>query len=63
MSLVGILVALVLFGVVYWGATKIMDAFKIDDPIRTLVIVLIVIVGVLFILGQISGVGPKISLY
>lgn len=54
MSILGILVALVILCLVYWAATKLMDAFGIGDPIRTVVIVALVILGILWLVSQIA---------
>lgn len=50
-NLIMLLVALIVLGLIYWAAIKIMAAFGIGEPIHTLVIVLIVVVGVLYVLG------------
>lgn len=59
MPLIQVLVALVVLGLVYWAAVKIMAAFSIGEPIRTLVIVLLVIVGVFYILN-VFGLAPSL---
>ena len=56
MPIVSLLVALVLFCLVVWGARAIMSAFGLGDPLRTVVMVAIVVIGVLFIL-QFLGLG------
>lgn len=61
MSLIGLLVALVILGLLYWAATRIMAAFGIGEPIHTLVIVVLVIIAVLYLLGLV-GYGPGLAL-
>lgn len=61
MSLIGILVVLFLFALVYWAAVRLMAAFGIGDPIHTVVIVVLVILFVLVLLGQ-FGYGPGLRL-
>ncbi len=61
MSLLGILVLLVIFGLVWWAATRLMAAFGIGEPVHTIVVVVLVILFVLVLLGQL-GIGPGIRL-
>lgn len=64
MSLIGLLVALVILGLLYWAATRIIAAFgigEIGEPIHTLVIVVLVIIAVLYLLGLV-GYGPGLAL-
>lgn len=57
MSLVGLLVALLVFCVVVWAARSILAAFKIEDPLYTVVHVVLVIIGLFILLGYV-GVVP-----
>lgn len=52
MSLIGILVVLLVFAIIYWAATRLMAAFGIGDPVRTVVIVMLVVLFLLWLLGQ-----------
>ena len=61
MSLVGILVLLLVFGLIYWAATRLLAAFGIGDPVHTFVIVVLVLLFVLVLLGQ-FGYGPGLRL-
>lgn len=54
MSILGILIALVLLCLVYWAATRLMDAFGLGDPIRTVVLVVLVILGVLYVVNLVA---------
>ena len=62
MSLVGLLVALIVIGLVWWAITKILRAFGIGDPIATLVQVLFVIAVVLWLLSAVGVLGSVIRL-
>lgn len=55
MSLVGLLVVLIVFGLIWWAAHKLMGAFGIGDPIRTIVIVLLVVIFALYLLSTFTG--------
>lgn len=64
MSLVGLLVALILIGLVFWAVRAIAGAFGIPPPIVTVIYVVLVIVVVLWLLqsfGALSG-GPVLEL-
>lgn len=61
MSLLGLLIAIVIFGAFYWAATRLMKAFGIGDPIYTVIVVIIVLVGLLWLAGQ-FGYGPGLNL-
>jgi hypothetical protein len=56
MSLIGLLVVLIIACVVVWAAGKILTAFGIGDPIRTVVYVVIVLIVVLWAVAQLGGV-------
>ena len=62
MSLIGLLVALIVIGLVWWAVTAILRAFGIGDPIATLVRVVFVIVVVLWLISTVFGLGPTIRL-
>ncbi len=55
MSLLSLLVALLIFCVVVWAARALMAAFGIGDPIATVVYVVLVIIGLLWVLGALGG--------
>lgn len=56
MSIVGFLIVLFLGCLAYWAATRIMAAFGVGEPIRTVVIVALVVILVLWLL-QMAGFG------
>ncbi len=54
MSLIGILVALIVVGVLLWGINAILGVVPIPEPFKTIIWVIVVIVAVLSFV-QISG--------
>ena len=61
MSLLGLLVALIIIGVVFWAARKLIAAFAIPEPIATVVYVVLVLICLFWILQQL-GVAPGLRL-
>jgi hypothetical protein len=53
-TLIGILVAIIVIGVVIWGIWKILGVVPIPEPFKTIIWVIVVIVAVLAFV-QISG--------
>lgn len=49
------LLFLLVFCLIYWGVNKILAAFGVGDPIRTVVIVALVIIGVLALVYYLAG--------
>lgn len=56
MSLLGLLVVLLVVCVVLWAARALMGAFGVEDPIRTVIYVVIVILVLAWVL-QMVGLG------
>ncbi len=54
MSLIGILIALIVIGVLLWAINKVLAVVAIPDPFRTIIWVIVVVVAVLLFL-QMSG--------
>jgi predicted membrane channel-forming protein YqfA (hemolysin III family) len=54
MSLIGILVAIIVVGVLLWGIFKILAVVPIPEPFRTIIWVVVVIIAVLSFV-QIAG--------
>lgn len=53
-TLLGILVAIILIGIVVWGIWKVLTVIPIPEPFKTILWVLVVIIAV-FAFVQISG--------
>jgi hypothetical protein len=56
-SLIGLLVVLIIACVVIWATQRILAAFSVADPLRTVIYVVIVLV-ILFWLLAVFGVSP-----
>lgn len=54
MSLIGILVAIIIVGVLMWGIYKVLGVVPIPEPFKTIIWVIAVIVAVL-VFVQIAG--------
>lgn len=54
MSLIGILVALIVVGVLLWGINAILGVIAIPEPFKTIIWVVVVVIAVLSFI-QISG--------
>lgn len=54
MSLIGILVALIVIGVLLWGINKILSVIVVPEPFKTIIWVIVVIISV-FTFLDISG--------
>jgi hypothetical protein len=54
MSLIGILVAIIVVGVILWGCFKVLGVVPIPEPFKTIIWVIIVIIAVLTFV-QIAG--------
>lgn len=57
MSLLGLLIALLVFCVVVWAARSLLAAFGIGDPVATVIYVVLVIIGLFILLGY-TGIVP-----
>lgn len=64
MSIVSLLVALILVGLLFWAVRAIAAAFGIPQPIVTVVYVVLVIIVVLWLLQSLGGLsgGPILKL-
>ena len=54
--MIGLLVILIVGCVIFWAATKLMAAFGVGDPIRTVVLVVLVVLFVVWLLNAVGGV-------
>ncbi len=57
MNIISLLVALVVFCFLIWAALQLTSAFSIPDPIRTIILVIVVGIALLFLV-QMFGVFP-----
>ena len=53
-TLLGILIALIVIGVIVWGISKVLGVLPVPEPFKTILWVIVVIVAVLAFL-EISG--------
>jgi hypothetical protein len=53
-TLLGILVALIIIGVIVWGISKILSVVAVPEPFKTIIWVIVVIVAVIAF-AEISG--------
>jgi hypothetical protein len=61
MSLIGLLIVVLMFCLVYWCVMRLLTAFGVTDPITTVVQVVFVLIFVLWLVGQ-FGYGPGLRL-
>lgn len=57
MSLIGLLLAVLVLCVVIWGVRALLGAFSIQDPIRTVVIVIVALICLVWFLGFVGAPG------
>lgn len=62
MGLIGLLVAVLVLCVVIWAARALLAAFAVTDPIRTVVIVVVALICLLWFLS-LSGLAPGLRLH
>lgn len=55
MTIIGLLLALIVIGLLFWAVNAILRAFGVGDPIATLVRVLLVVLVVLWLIGSVFG--------
>jgi hypothetical protein len=63
MSLIGFLAALVVICLVWWALTSLMRAFKLEDPIATVVQVIFVVAVIVWLLSEVVGVIAPIRIH
>lgn len=51
MTLIGLLVLVIILGVAFWAVRALSAAFSIPEPIRTVILVLLVIVALIVVLN------------
>lgn len=63
MSLIALLVAVLVLCVVVWGTQRLMTAFALGEPLRTIVTVAIVIICLLWFLSVLGVLPGTVHLY
>ncbi len=58
MNLIGLLVALIVLGVLFWAAHRILAVLPLEEPFRTIIYVVLVVVAVLICVQALFGVIP-----
>ena len=59
--LISILIGIIVLGVVFWAARSLIAAFKIPEPIATVIIVVLVLICLVMIINWI-GIVPGLRL-
>jgi hypothetical protein len=54
MSLIGFVVALLVVGLLWWAVQRLLAAFSIGDPIRTVVLVVFVVLVCFWLIGVVT---------
>ncbi len=57
MSILGIIAGIIIVCLVFWAVPKLLGAFNVQEPVRTVVWVVVVVLAVLLFL-QLSGIYP-----
>jgi hypothetical protein len=63
MNLLALLLTLVIIGILLWAAKRILGVLPIDEPIKTVVYVLIVVIACLYVLQALFGFVPGIPVW
>ncbi len=61
--LISLLIGIIVLGVVFWAARSLIAAFKIPDPIATVIIVVLVLISLVVVvswLGLLPGGGLRL---
>jgi divalent metal cation (Fe/Co/Zn/Cd) transporter len=56
MTLVGFVIGLLVIGILWWAVQRIVKAYAIEDPIKTVILVVFALLVVLWLLGFVAGV-------
>jgi hypothetical protein len=60
MDLIGLLVAVVILGLIYWAVHRLAGAFGLPAPVVVIIDVVLVIIFVLYLLQMLTGSGPSL---
>ena len=63
MSIIGLLIALLVILVLILGAKYILDACEVGGPIRSIVLLIVALLGILILLNQVGVVGPPMRVW
>lgn len=63
MNLIGLLVWLLVAIVIVWVAKYLLDVAEVPRPIRTVVLLIVALVLLLWLLGQGGAFGPRIVVF
>jgi len=62
MSLLGFVFAVLIIGLLWWALTSLIAAFKLEDPLATVVKVAFVLAALYFLLSEFFTVLPPLRL-
>jgi hypothetical protein len=54
MSIIGFVIALLVVGLLWWAVQRLLSAFSVGDPIRTVVLVIFVLLVCLWLIGAVT---------
>lgn len=60
MSPIGLLLILIVICLVFWAARALLNAFKIEDPVATIIYVILVILVILWLMQTLGYVNSNI---
>lgn len=62
MSIITLLVAVILFCLIWWALATLMSSFGVPEPVRGVVLVLYVVIAVLWLLQAVGWLGRVVPL-
>lgn len=62
MSLLGLLVAVIVIGLIFWCLQQLTAAFGVPQPVRTVIMVLFVVIVIIWLLGGLTGLSVPLRL-
>lgn len=63
MTLLGLLVVVIIFCLLFWAIQQLTAVFNVPPQIRTVIVVLLVVIIVLWLVTGLTGHGPALRLY
>jgi predicted PurR-regulated permease PerM len=58
MTLLGFVIGVLAIGILYWCVQRLIQAYKIPDPIATTIIVVFALLVVIWLIGLTTGKAP-----